>query len=148
MAPAEFYYTLDGKDWHRMVQGFAYYEQPVVSQVMPAFMPKEGGRVTVKGSHFINDYHGTQLTCKIGDNVAVANLISESEADCDFKNLNISPDEEQYLQVALNKVSYTNKTSDTKMDIFQVTSITPQSGVLEGGTQVIKFSSPWPYIFL
>ena len=143
--PAEFYYTLDGKDWHRIVQGFAYYEQPVVSQVMPSFMPKEGGRVTVKGKHFVNDYHGTQLTCRIGNNVAVANLTSENQADCNFKDLDISPDEEQYLQVALNKVSYTNKTSATRMDIFQVTSMTPQSGVLEGGTQVIYFIFLLPY---
>lgn len=144
----DFYYTLNGKDRITVIQGFTYYQQPEVSEVIPPFIPVNGGSFILRGNYFRSDFFGAVLSCKIGETVAPASLINGTHITCEFNtNIDIGHSVINHAQVALNNYSYTPKSSDTFISVFDGTVIKPHSGIIEGGTpvRVIGYGFPTKY---
>lgn len=112
-----------------------------MSELIPPFIPKEGGTITVRGEKFITDWYTTALTCRLGRTVVPADYINNTHVSCTFRKISIDDTPVQYLQVALNDVSYTETNTTARIYVFYVTDMTPENGVLDGGTQVDKFSN-------
>mmetsp|Transcript_28786 Transcript_28786/g.25974 ORF Transcript_28786/g.25974 Transcript_28786/m.25974 type:complete len:908 (-) Transcript_28786:1267-3990(-) len=129
----DFLYTLNGRDWNEVLEGFVYYEQPKIIAAHPPFIAVTGGNIVVEGVHFREDFYGANLTCKIADNVVPGFLINGSAVSCSFDQV-ANPDKENYIQIALNTISYTPKIEQTKISVFDAQVISPSAGVREGGT--------------
>jgi len=132
----DFYYTFDGRDWHRIYKGFTYYQQPEISEVIPPFLSTEGGKLGVRGKYFLYEYYGTDLNCKIGDSLGYAVYVNDTFIYCEFSQVLTNKDKQQYLSVSLNSQSYTAPSNATKVSVFSVTNMNPKSGVVAGGTQI------------
>jgi len=135
----DFYYTLDGERWEPVIQGFTYYQQPEVDQVIPSYIASTGGTLKVKGSHFRANFYGAEPTCRLNNAYAPVEFISDTEIRCPFEAVEFNPDQGLYLQVALNNASFTEKAEVLKVNVYQVSSIKPLSGPKEGGTPVREF---------
>jgi hypothetical protein len=80
--------SMNGNSWHEFVGGFQYYEQPSVEDIYPKFGPNQGkGVVNFYGKNFRGDFDLSDLACKIGDSVGLAQVISDSQMKCIVKDL-------------------------------------------------------------
>lgn len=136
----DLYYTLDGEKWEQVLQGFNYYQQPTITEINPKFITPDGGRITVTGNNLRANFFGATPTCRIDDTVVPANFISNTQLSCNFSSVQFSSDPDHYVEVSLNGASYTDKTDSSKIEMFQVSSVKPPAGLIQGGTQV-KFCS-------
>jgi len=132
----DFYYTLDGEIWAQVIQGFTYYQQPTIDSIVPKFISENGGKLRVQGQNLVANFYGATPVCKIDDNIVTAEYAGANEIDCVFDTVTFNNEDNHYLQISLNNASFTNKTQDTQINIFKVSSMKPPAGLIEGGTQV------------
>ena len=137
---ADLYYTLDGEKWEQVVPGFTFYQQPEIDEISPKFLSSNGGRITLKGKNFKENFYDANLTCRVDNTTVPGQYVSESEAVCPFGRIDLTSDAAHYLQVSLNGATFTPEDENTAVSIFKVSSVKPPMGVVEGGTQVIFFS--------
>ena len=139
-----FYYTLDGQRWEHVIQGFTYYQQPEVSQIVPKFIAASGGKIKVQGSNFVANFADGVPSCRIDDTIVIAENVSNNEITCVFSGVEFDEDSDHYLQVSLNNASFTDKSEATKINVFRVSSIKPPAGTIQGGTHLIVTGKNFP----
>jgi len=140
----DFWYTLDGERWEQVIQGFTYYQQPEITQVIPSYVASTGGTLKVKGSHFRANFYGAEPTCRLNNAYAPVEFVSDTEIRCPFDAVEFNPEQSLYLQVALNNASFTEKAEIGKVQVYQVTSIKPLTGPKQGGTPITVTGANFP----
>ena len=95
-----------------------------------------GGKIKLSGNYFRSDFYGASLTCKIGNTVVPGELLNASFIGCNFQNGIEINEKNNYVQLALNNVSYTPKTPTSKISVFDADKIRPSMGIVQGGTPV------------
>lgn len=125
---------------------FFYYTQIELDDVFPRYGPAEGhGIVYLTGTKFRDDFHNSELGCKIGENIGKGEIMNTTCIRCVVEQMDLVNEGETLpVMVALNSYSWVGErsngrmlSSDTKGYIpYGVQTIFPESGVLEGFTDI------------
>ena len=140
----DFFYTLDGQRWEHVLQGFTYYQQPDVSQVIPKFISANGGKLRVVGNNFVANFAEGIPSCRIDNTIVQAENITNNEITCVFNSVEFDEDNDHYLQVTLNNDSFTGKVEAAKINVFKASSMKPSAGLIQGGTHLIVSGKNFP----
>jgi len=139
----DFGITLNGIDKKVFQGGFYYYYQPEVDSIFPKTGPSKGNAlIKVFGKGFRNDFPGVNLGCKIGDSYGKGEYINDKEMNCRFTKLLLNErNQTMNFSMAMNNYSFTPEKEDNTFTPYGIISVTPSSGPVTGGTNIIMKGS-------
>ena len=141
---------LNDEDKIKFKDGFYYYQQPTIDHVYPKAGPSTGNTIFhVFGKDFKDDFRGAKIVCKVGSCLGEGEVISEKEMKCKFEILPIERVEftekengtkvksGNPIQIALNGMTFTEKTPNSIINTYSIEEISPVSGPIESGTIIV-----------
>jgi len=136
---ADLLYTLNGKEWNVVLDGFTFYPQITFVKSTPSFISKNGGSIIVEGKDFKSGFFGANISCKIGNTHGAGTFLDETHIRCNFGEIQLENKKINHIQVSLNDVSFTPISDKALITVYDVTSLKPRYGISQGGTPVFYF---------
>lgn len=136
---ADLLYTLNGKEWNVVLDGYTFYPQIKFVKSTPNFISKSGGSLIIEGRDFKSGFFGVDIACKIGNTHAPGTFIDDEHIKCNFGEIELENKKNNYIQVSLNDVSFTPINDKALISVYDVTSLKPRYGISQGGTPVRLF---------
>lgn len=134
----DFGVSLNGIDWKMFPNGFYYYKQPNVTDIFPEHGPSKGkAKIKVFGKGFRNDFKGARPGCKVGNYYGEGHVVDDKTMDCFIPNMPLlERNQTLNMSLALNNYSFTEEHKHLNFTPYGVSSISPSSGPIEGGTRI------------
>lgn len=134
----DFSVTLNGIDWRDFLSGFYYYVQPNITDIFPQYGPSKGNSlVKIFGSNFRNDFPGSNVGCKIGNNYGRGRVINDGQIECNVKSMPLLvSNNTMNFSIGLNNYSFIQETSNFNFTPYGISVISPSSGPFEGNTRI------------
>ena len=133
-------YSIDGKIFYQVIEGFTYFPAPSLTGISPKNIPTTASFLYINGNNFRSDFSGSNLICKISNQKFPAKFINTKQIKCLLNNnIKFKINSGQYkfaVYLSLNGQDFLHF-NNLFINFYNILAISPLDGPISGNSIVL-----------